>query len=77
MNIVDAQKISEKLITLLIKKRDESGITKYKISQLTGISESTLHKIDSRKYVPSLKTITMIADAINIRLSDLFHELEK
>lgn len=35
MNIVDAQKISEKLITLLIKKRDESGITKYKISQLT------------------------------------------
>jgi len=47
---------------------ERRGITRYKIAQATGISESTLGRIVNSGNMPKLDTAEAIAEAIGYRL---------
>ena len=58
-------------ITSLCEKRD---ISKYRLSQLSGISQSSLGRIMAQENLPSLITLEKICTALGVTLSQLFQE---
>ena len=53
-------------ITSLCEKRD---ISKYRLSQLSGISQSSLGRIMAQENLPSLITLEKICTALGVTLS--------
>lgn len=58
-------------IVTLCKKR---GVTKYRLSQLSGISQSSLGRIISQESLPSLITLEKICTALDVTLAQFFRE---
>lgn len=53
----------------LSKKR---GYTKYRLSQLTGMSQTALGNILSKTSIPTIPTLEKICDALGISLAQFF-----
>ena len=53
------------------EKRD---ISKYRLSQLSGISQSSLGRIMAQENLPSLITLEKICTALGVTLSQFFQE---
>lgn len=49
----------------------EKGLTVYKLSKLTGISDNTLRNYRSKHSCPSFTNACKIADALGVKLDDL------
>ena len=58
-------------ITSLCEKRD---ISKYRLSQLSGIYQSSLGRIMAQENLPSLITLEKICAALGVTLSQFFQE---
>lgn len=58
-------------ITSLCEKRD---ISKYRLSQMSGISQSSLGRIMAQENLPSLITLEKICTALGVTLSQFFQE---
>ena len=58
-------------ITSLCEKRD---ISKYRLSQLSGISQPSLGRIIAQENLPSLITLEKICTALGVTLSQFFQE---
>ena len=58
-------------ITSLCEKRD---ISKYRLSQMSGISQSSLRRIMAQENLPSLITLEKICTALGVTLSQFFQE---
>lgn len=58
-------------IVALCKKRE---ISKYRLSQLSGISQSSLGRIISQESLPSLITLEKICRALDVTLAQFFQE---
>ena len=58
-------------ITSLCEKRD---INKYRLSQLSGISQPSLGRIMAQENLPSLLTLEKICTALGVTLSQFFQE---
>lgn len=58
-------------ITSLCETRD---ISKYRLSQLSGISQSSLGRIMAQENLPSLITLEKICAALGVTLSQFFQE---
>lgn len=58
---------------LILKRiRELRGISRYKLSKMSGVKESTLQNIEnSEDPNPTFKTLCKIADALEITLEDL------
>lgn len=52
------------------------AISTYRLSMMTGITESTLSRLKYGKSSPTLYTMQRIARALNVDLSDLIREME-
>lgn len=52
--------------------RNSKRISLIKLSEMTGISKSTLNNIENEKVSPTLMELEAIAKALNIRITDLF-----
>ena len=50
------------------------NMSKYRLSQITGISQSAFSKMSRQQSTLSLETVQRISDALNIPLSVLFEE---
>ncbi len=72
----EAQKLSDKVISALKKKREELKISRYQISKKTGISQSTLSNIKNLKQKPTFYTLIMIAEYLDIKLSVILNEAD-
>lgn len=62
--------VAENIISLC-EKRD---ISKYRLSQLSGISQSSLSRIITQESLPSLVTLEKICTALGVTLSQFFQE---
>jgi len=62
--------VSSKITELCAK----TGITKYRVSQRTGISQSALSDITKGKNLPTIITLEKICDAFGITLAQFFTE---
>lgn len=52
--------------------RTRKNITRYQLSKLSGVKESTLQSIENNKDPnPTFKTMCKIADALNVTLDEL------
>lgn len=58
----------------LCKKRDFS---RYKLSQESGLEQSTISNLLNRKSLPNLLTLSKICDGFGITLSQFFQEEDK
>lgn len=65
--------IADKINTLC-EKRD---VSKYRLSQLSGISQSSLGRIMSGESLPSVITLEKICIALDVTLSQFFREENK
>ncbi len=70
------------MFVFIIKNvRESKNITLYRLMKLTGLSYSYLSELENNKvFNPSLKTMHIIATALNIKIDDLFYselDLEK
>lgn len=52
--------------------RNNKRISLVKLSQMTGISKSTLNNIENEKVSPTMAELEAIAKALNVRITDLF-----
>lgn len=52
--------------------RNDKRISLVKLSQMTGISKSTLNNIENEKVSPTMAELETIAIALNVRITDLF-----
>lgn len=76
MNKREAQTISDEIVGVLRKKRIQQGISQYKLAQkTTGLSKSSILYIERLKQKPALYTLLMIADCLNVDLSDVLKSL--
>lgn len=76
MNREDAEKLSQKVVELLERKRIERQITKLRISKETGLSRTAVTLIVNRQNSPTLRTLLMLADCIGVDLKDVLDEAE-
>lgn len=54
--------------------RLKQNITIYKLSKITGISRAYLTQLENNKKInPSLRTMYLIAQALNVKVDDLFY----
>lgn len=54
--------------------REKKNITIYKLSQMTKIARTYLVELENnKKFNPSLKTMYKIANALNVKIDDLFY----
>ena len=75
MNKREAQTISDEIVGVLRKKRIQQGISQYKLAQETGLSKSSILYIEGLKQKPAMYTLLMIADCLNVDLSDVLKSL--
>ena len=59
---------------LLLKIRNEKDVTLKELSLRTGISKSALQRIESGEVSPTLEKLEKIAEALGVRVTDLFKE---
>ena len=57
---------------LLWQVRDEKGYTLERLEQKSGISKSTLQRIETGETSPTMEAMEKIAKAMNVRIIDLF-----
>lgn len=51
--------------------REQKGISRYRLAQISGVQESTLQNIENSKDPnPTFKILCRIADALNVSLDD-------
>lgn len=63
----------EEYIAVRVKQLcDQRGITKYKLSQMTGMSQTALGNITSKSSVPTISTLQKICDALGVTLAQFF-----
>ena len=63
-------------VFVIKEKRKEKKISLYKLNKMTGLSHSYLSELENNKISnPSLKTLTLIANALNVNVNDLFYSI--
>ena len=63
----------EEYIAMRIKELcEQRGMTKYRLSQKTGISQTALSNMIAQKHDPTISTLQKICDAFGITLAQFF-----
>lgn len=70
-NCSDEDKWKREFSARLSNKMNSSGITRYTLSEKTGISEVSISKYLNRRVIPSARNIDLIAAALNCTASEL------
>ncbi len=56
--------------------RDEAGLTLQKLGDRSGVSASTIHKIENGQTVPTIAILIKVANGLNRRPSELLEEVD-
>lgn len=71
MNKRDAQKLSDKIVAVLRQERIKKGISQYKMAKDIGMSKSSILYIENLTQRPSLYTVLLIANYLNVDISQI------
>ena len=61
------RQVAEKLVEL----REKQGLTQLQLSELAGIDRKTINRIENGHFSPSIDTLTRLALALHVSISDL------
>lgn len=70
-------KIYLEISNVLESRRIEMGMSKRKLSELSGITPPYLREVLRGERKPSIIILISICDAMNLRISDVFSEIEQ
>lgn len=59
------------IVDRLIARRIELGLSQAQLAELTGIGQSNIARLESKKAVPNLNTVLKVAKALNCQLTIL------
>ena len=62
---------------ILVKAREERGITQYRLAKLVGRNSRYISQLEHNKREPKLSTVIMLARALQMDVGDLVREVEK
>ncbi len=68
----DALEPEFELMRLLVEARREKGLTQKQLSEMTGISQADISRLESGEGNPSLKTIQRLATALDRKVQLVF-----
>lgn len=71
MNRKQAEKEVDKIVAKLREIRKKQGISHEKLAHLTGLNRSTISLTESRKSQPTVLTLLLIADALDVNLKEI------
>ena len=77
MKIREAQTFSDEVVDLLVQERIRQNISRYRLAKECGITEAALSYIERHERRPTLYTLKMIADTLNIQLTDIIKNIER
>ena len=77
MKIREAQIFSDKVVDVLTQVRIDKGISRYQIAQKCEITEAALSYIERHERRPTIYTLKIIAEFLNVKLSDIFKQAEE
>lgn len=77
MNIREARDISDIVVNKLKEKLHDQGHTSYWLAQQCNLTEAALSYIFNHKRHPSLHTLLLITEALNIKLSDILKDIDQ
>ncbi len=77
MNREDAEKLSQRVVDILERKRLEKKITKLQISKQTKLSRTAITLLVQKQNSPTLRTLLLLADAIGVDLKEVIAKAEK
>ena len=66
--------LEEYIADTIIELCEKRGISRYRLSQLSGISQSSLGRIIAKESLPSLITLEKICTALDVTLSQFFRK---
>ena len=69
--------IVETLVARLKNRREQQGLSKYRVGQISGLHQSSIGKIEAGQQSPTLFTLLKIARALDVTLSALLAEAEE
>ncbi|MBR3501839.1 MAG: helix-turn-helix transcriptional regulator [Alphaproteobacteria bacterium] len=75
MNKREAQKISNQIIAVLREERIKKGISQYKLAKDIGMSKSSILYIENQTQHPTLYTALLIANYLNVDISEIIKEI--
>lgn len=75
MKIEYANKVSDEVVTLLRDERMRQGISQYKLAQGCGLSKTSIAYIERKENKPTLRTLVMIADYLDVDLSEYLKQV--
>ena len=53
---------------IIRKRREEAGLSQYKLAQMAGITQSFMNEIESGKKSPSVEVLFRICEALEIKV---------
>ncbi len=65
--------IRMKVIYRLYEIRKEKGISLRRLEELSGVSKTAINDIENNNYNPTVLTICLLADAMDLSPCDLFY----
>ena len=60
------QEQTEQIVGIIIKKRKKKKISQQDLAEITGISRSTISRIESFEHIPTLPVVLSIFNALDI-----------
>ena len=76
MKIRDAQIYSDLVVDIIREKQKNLGVSNYVLAQKTNLSEASLSYIYHHQRRPTLYTLIMITNALNLSLADILRQAD-
>lgn len=73
----NAEIITQRVVEILEQERVKKNITKTEINNKTGLSRTAWTLTVSKKNSPTLRTLLMVADVIDVDLKQIIAQAEK
>lgn len=77
MKDADADRIVSEIVSRLRKAREQQALSLNRTAEKAGLTHVGVLNMENGQRSPQLLTVIKIADALGVRLSDLFKDLER
>ena len=77
MKIQQAADKSDQVVAALTEERRRQNISQYKLAQACGLSKTSITFIERYENKPTLRTLFMISDVLNVDLGDIIKKVNQ
>lgn len=74
---IDPKQLSSEVTSILIERRKKAGLSHERLSELAGVSRSTISRIEAEQTNGTLFVFQKVANALELPLSVILKEAEK